>query len=169
MVSTTPPEGLVDVKIIRTRTLTGLALEKGWITFRLEPRRRLIKCSDGGTREVQTFRCWKPNGDECELLVCGQCGDLCWGDIVDVMDAVVEGCRCCGAGLSTPGCVTPHTFGSCFRCPDSASLFDAERALTHNGHSNERGRSGASGEDARSPQTGPPQTSNGLVGSEVVS
>ncbi len=152
LVSSDPPPSLPDVRIIRSRTLTGVKCEKGWLSFRLEPIIKRINCGDGGVREVQTFRVHRPNGDEQLLMVCGTCGDLCYGDVVDVVEAANEGCRCCGAGLAPVACITPHTFGGCLYCPEPAELF-----MPVGGLANARVQSDPA------QQQGPPQPSTGLA------
>jgi hypothetical protein len=112
------PAGMVpDLYITRSRDHGSKFGGTGRLVIPLQPDVVAFDCSDGVRREVQTFRCWGTSHDERRLMVCGICGDICFGDVVDVHEAVTEGCRKCGAGLHSAECVTPYTFGACFRCP----------------------------------------------------
>lgn len=126
------PHGLQrDLKIVRTRTLTGVKVESGWLSMALTPEVHRYDHARLGVVEVQTFRCHDPARGERWLMVCGTCGDMCFGQPVDVAEAAIEGCRCCGAGLAPVACITPHTFGSCLRCPEGPALFtEPLRGLT---------------------------------------
>ena len=113
------PAGMVpDLLITRTRDHGSKFGGSGRLTIPLDPHVVRVRCSDGIEREVQTFRCWSAGHEERRLMVCGICGDICFGDLEDVEAAAVEGCRRCGAGLHHAECITPYTFGACFRCPD---------------------------------------------------
>jgi|WetSurMetagenome_2_1015567.scaffolds.fasta_scaffold73293_1 hypothetical protein len=133
-----------DLRIVRTRTEHGVRVEKGWLVQRLQPEVVKVLLSTGHLVEVQTFRCWSAQHVQRWLMVCGTCGDMAFGDMGDVHEAAVEGCRSCGAGLGCVECVTPHTFGSCLHCPCADPSVLLPFAVP-----------GASAEDSRSTKAGP--------------
>lgn len=108
-----------DLRVMATRTKWGTRFESGWLTMRLEPATHRVRLANGAEVEVQSFRCWRPQGEERFLTVCAACGDLMFGSAEDVREAAAEGCRCCGASVEPAGCRTPHTFGTCLHCPCS--------------------------------------------------